>query len=73
MVRQRKRAGFPLSEKSVSDQCPGAPGETEDDYVLVAKYEPDEEIEVRVLMMILGYPESEIERVITNIRLDSCD
>jgi hypothetical protein len=38
---------------------------------LVAEYEPDEETEARVLLMILGLPPEQIERVVENMRLDS--
>lgn len=38
---------------------------------LIAEYEPDEENEARILMMILGLPSEEIERIVEEIRLAS--
>lgn len=38
---------------------------------LVAEYEPDEENEARILLMILGLPPAEIERIIEEMRLAS--
>lgn len=50
-----------------------APAKTADNepFELVAEFEPDEDAEVRIIMMILGYPESEIERVVANTRLEA--
>ena len=36
-----------------------------------AVYEPEEEEAARVLLMILGLPEEEIERVVADMSLDS--
>ena len=38
---------------------------------LVAEYEPDEENEARILLMILGLPPAEIEGIIAEMRLAS--
>jgi hypothetical protein len=38
---------------------------------LEAVYEPDDETAARVLLMILGLPEEEIERVVADMSLDS--
>lgn len=38
---------------------------------LVAEYEPDEENEARILLMILGLPPVEIECIIDEMRLAS--
>ena len=40
---------------------------------LVAEYEPDEKNEARILLMILGLPPSEIERIVEEMSLDSSD
>jgi hypothetical protein len=37
----------------------------------VAEYEPDEAVAAGVLLMILGLPAEEIERVVANMELDS--
>jgi hypothetical protein len=40
----------------------------------VAEYEPDEENEARILLMILGVSPAEIERIIEEMRLvSSCE
>jgi hypothetical protein len=39
--------------------------------VLVATYEGDEAETARVLLMILGLPAEEIERIVSNLNLDS--
>ena len=62
-----------MSVDVLEDDQSGSEGEPDDEYIFAAKYEGDEETEVRILMMILGYPDSEIERVIANLRLDSGD
>lgn len=38
---------------------------------LVAEYEPDEENEARILLMILGLPAEEIERIVEEMKLVS--
>lgn len=38
-----------------------------------AVYEPDDEEAARVLLMILGLPEEEIERVVSDMSLDSLE
>lgn len=38
---------------------------------LVAEYEPDEENEARILLMILGLPAVEVERIIAEMSLVS--
>jgi hypothetical protein len=38
---------------------------------LIAEYEPDEEIEARILLMILGLPPAEIEHIVEEMRLAS--
>jgi len=38
---------------------------------LVAEYDPDEETEARILLMILGLPPAEIERIIKEMRFAS--
>ena len=38
---------------------------------LVAEYEPDEENEARILLMILGLPPAEVERIIEEMSLVS--
>lgn len=38
---------------------------------LVAEYEPDEENEARILLMIIGVPPAEIERIIEEMSLVS--
>lgn len=38
---------------------------------LVAEYEPDEDNEARILLMILGLPPEEIERIVEEMRLVS--
>ena len=40
---------------------------------LVAEYEPDEKNEARMLLMILGLPPYEIERIVEEMSLDSSD
>jgi hypothetical protein len=40
---------------------------------LVAEYEPDEENEARILLMILGIPSVEVERIIEEMSLDSAN
>jgi hypothetical protein len=38
---------------------------------LVAEYEPDEDNEARILLMILGLPPEEIERIVEEMKLVS--
>jgi hypothetical protein len=45
-----------------------APG---DSLELVAEYEPDEENEARILLMILGLPPTEVEHILEEMRLVS--
>lgn len=40
---------------------------------LVAEYEPDEKNEARILLMILGLPPHEIERIVEEMSLHSSD
>lgn len=38
---------------------------------LVAEYEPDEDNEARILLMILGLPPADIERIVEEMKLVS--
>lgn len=40
---------------------------------LVAEYEADEKNEARILLMILGLPPDEIERIVEEMSLDSAN